>query len=602
MSRLILSIQLCLLLAVCPSTALALFNGYQALSDWESFARFEPGTLTGLATSYDRAGDNYDFNNYESPEGFRTDARDTVTVVTIDGPGVLTRFWMPHASAYGPFNVKMYIDGETQPSIDTDNSQLLAGNYGYFQDPLVSTSIGGQVSYEPVVFSQSLKIETNNFGWPVTVTQMNYYQYSYHKLPPTTQVVPYTGTLTPEQITDRNAAVAMINNLGQNPAGTSATSTIVPTATTNIAPGQTLTLTDLTGPGLIKRLNLKMTSPTDQDMDGLRLRIRYDGQTDNAVDIPVSHFFGAGHERTSYKSMPLGTDSPDGFYSYWPMPFHKAAVVELYNSTASTIDIDSAAIEYEPGTVPADSLYFHAIHDEELTTASQQYHMMLDVEGTGHYVGNFLYVQQDTTDRAILEGDNVIIADGRLLHGTGLEDAYNGGFYYNHGSVILDTLDDPEKPEFGIKPYHGLLHMDDADFDDTFLRADQYRWLISDYVPFDENIEVKIENMNGGENVLFGSTAFYYLMPDLPGDVNGDGYVGGLDLTTIITSWGMTGATRQQGDLNGDGTISGPDYTEVVTYWGTGVPPEPPAGIPEPATLTLLLMGTFLLISRRQSV
>ena len=84
----------------------------------------------------------------------------------------------------------------------------------------------------------------------------------------------------------------------------------------------------------------------------------------------------------------------------------------------------------------------------------------------------------------------------------------------------------------------------------------------------------------------------------VPGDVDGDGYVSAPDLTTIITNWGMSGATRQQGDLSGDGTVSAPDYTEVITYWGTG-PAPPLEPIPEPATLGLLLIGGLALLMRR---
>ena len=87
----------------------------------------------------------------------------------------------------------------------------------------------------------------------------------------------------------------------------------------------------------------------------------------------------------------------------------------------------------------------------------------------------------------------------------------------------------------------------------------------------------------------------------LPGDVDGNGYVSGPDLTYIITNWGMTGATRAQGDLSGDGTVAGADYTEVITYWGTGTPPPEPGSIPEPATIGLfLLTGTMLLARRRR--
>ncbi len=81
----------------------------------------------------------------------------------------------------------------------------------------------------------------------------------------------------------------------------------------------------------------------------------------------------------------------------------------------------------------------------------------------------------------------------------------------------------------------------------------------------------------------------------IPGDVNGDFRVAGGDLTTVITYWGQSGLGREFGDLNGNGIVDGPDYTEVITYWGTG-PGEPPSGIPEPATLGLLLAGGLIMM------
>lgn len=81
----------------------------------------------------------------------------------------------------------------------------------------------------------------------------------------------------------------------------------------------------------------------------------------------------------------------------------------------------------------------------------------------------------------------------------------------------------------------------------------------------------------------------------LPGDVNGDGWVSGTDLSIIINYWGQS-LGREFGDLNGNGVVDGPDYTEVLSYWN----PPPAEPTPEPATLGLLLLGGLALLRRRK--
>jgi hypothetical protein len=564
-----------LLLCALPGLAsLAAINGYESLANWSDLPRAKVGMTAGLASSFDRNGQNYDYNWYLQPQGWQQ--QDASTVVTqLSGPGILTRFWMPHATASCGFTERLIIDGTT--AIDTTSSTLLNGTFGYMTSPLVRTSLGGQVSYEPIAFQNSLRIESRNFGTGSWAQTHHYYQWNYRALPSNTVVTAYSGSLTPEQQAARSAIGTMIAAVGSNPAGPSTTSVTLSQGARTIPAGSTLVLADLAGGGLIRSLHVKMASgATDAQMDGLKVRVHYDGLPINSIDVPVSHFFGAGHGRAAYRSLPLGTDSPDGCYCYWPMPYRQGVVVALFNGTALDIPIDSAKVEYESVPPPQDAGYLCAAYNEEHTSPGQAFHVLLAASGRGHYVGNLLYVEAPGDSRSILEGDDTITvnpgaAGETVLQGTGMEDAYNGGYYYNH---VLEQTDhgDVADPAFGIGPYHGLLYMDFYDVPGFVrTRTDQYRWMIGDYVPFTHGINVKIENYAARADILFGSTAFYYAVPGMLGDISGDGYVDVDDLLVLAGHWGSSlggPGFDLACDLNGDGVVNVVDLLILAEDWG----------------------------------
>ena len=69
-----------------------------------------------------------------------------------------------------------------------------------------------------------------------------------------------------------------------------------------------------------------------------------------------------------------------------------------------------------------------------------------------------------------------------------------------------------------------------------------------------------------GSNVLNALIIEYESESPCPADFNGDGVVGGADLTELLAVWGDVGSSR---DLNGDGVIGGPDLTIVLAEWGS---------------------------------
>jgi hypothetical protein len=53
-----------------------------------------------------------------------------------------------------------------------------------------------------------------------------------------------------------------------------------------------------------------------------------------------------------------------------------------------------------------------------------------------------------------------------------------------------------------------------------------------------------------------------------PGDLDGDGVVGGADLGVLLSSWGPVTAATMAADLNHDGTVDGADLGALLSNWG----------------------------------
>jgi len=87
--------------------------------------------------------------------------------------------------------------------------------------------------------------------------------------------------------------------------------------------------------------------------------------------------------------------------------------------------------------------------------------------------------------------------------------------------------------------------------------------------------------------------------PDpIPGDLNGDDYVGQPDLDIVLDSWGQLVGPDDPADPSGDGFVGQPDLDIVLDNWGSGTSPlGSPA--PEPACVVILSLG-FLAIGKRR--
>lgn len=272
-----------------------------------------------------------------------------------------------------------------------------------------------------------------------------------------------------------------------------------------VDPGQTLTLLDYQGAGIIRRFWVTIAPRAEMTIHRQAiLRMYWDGETTPSVECPIGDFFGVGFgEQKDYISLPLNETS-GGYNCYWPMPFHKSARWTITNMSQRRIDAFYYNIDFTGyDRLPKDIHHFHAQWRRENPTTPNRNYTILEATGRGHFVGTALFMQNRRgRGLGFLEGDEMVYVDGEekpSIIGTGTEDYFSSGWYYDRGLYSA--------------PYHGI------NIKDTMLgRVSTYRWHIEDAMPFKKSIRVTIEHGHANDHEAdYSSVAYWYQTePHLP--------------------------------------------------------------------------------------
>jgi len=293
-----------------------------------------------------------------------------------------------------------------------------------------------------------------------------------------------------------------------------------------LAPGETHRMASLSGAGMITRIHMTTLLPFNAHaLRNMVLRFYWDGELHPSVESPFGDFFGAPFGAYQpYASAPMSLTA-GAFNCLWLMPYAEGAVLEITNEGPSVVDPFFYNITYqEMKAGPPSALRFHALWQRENPTQRGAPYTILHAEGSGHYIGCHLNMQNREWwlrppmkaisfpggyGLGMMEGWETIYRDGETepsIAGTGTEDYFSGAWYYLSKGGRFSA------------PYHGCILRD-------LLRSRiaVYRFDMSAPVSFSRSLRVDIDH--GFYNELacdYASTAYWYqtephrLFPELP--------------------------------------------------------------------------------------
>ncbi len=488
------SVLLACLLAACGcsrrNAGVADITLSSCLSDLTNASVFGRSPLgqAGMFSTYDRSGGNLDGSLWAAVGGVKDDAQ--AEVVNLSGPGCITRIWMTSVPAD---EWQFFFDGERSPRL-TLSTEGLFGKHPPFSPPLSDRESGGYYCYVPIPFEKSIRI--------VAVVprlregSRSYLHVNYETFPKKTAVRSFPARLSEdEQQLAEDVRSAWENNtdaLRAQVADLGAWSWMT------IHPGETVNWLECLGPGEMKAFGFKLDLSTRQSahtrarlLRELVLSITWDDLDRPSVEVPFGDFFCNAFHSRAYSSLPMG--HVDGTYiCRFPMPFSLSAKGELRNDGKQDVRIAVSSIVQGRNETPEN--YYHARWNSAVSTGLE--FSLLNVEGKGHYVGCYLNALGTDGTWNILEGDESVIVDGRTdmqLHGTGLEDYFNGAWYY---TGLFDL------------PIHGLLEK-------APIRTDQYRFHALDSIAFNKQLSISFEfgHANRTRGYMSGVAHWYQATP-----------------------------------------------------------------------------------------
>ncbi|HOS71597.1 MAG TPA: DUF2961 domain-containing protein [Bacteroidales bacterium] len=477
------------------------------------------------SVSPDSAGwfENNDMSHFIRVEENR--GRREFVMLDTEGPGALVRWWMTFFKARDGV-IRIYLDNSEEPVIQGAPGELLSGTLLAPWPFSASVQEGAPLGeegrdydhnlYFPVPFSRHCKVTyecdslrilydyeglsvPEGYYWPDVFYNINYRLYD-------KSVKVQSFTLKELEKCRKKLETAGSYLLSEASLPGNKIS-----AKERIMPGDSLVLSDCSGPSAIGFLQAEISSSgLNQSLRSVVLSIRTDGIS--SVRVPVGDFFGSGYTVQTHRTFFNSRDSAGLMKSFWIMPYRESCSIAFINYGRDTVEISALA-----GTIPYRwndrSMYFgaswheyHRLRTRDETGSSFDL-TFVKLEGRGVYTGDQL-VLYNNTYHWWGEGDEKTFVDNESfpsIFGTGSEDYYGYSFgrreSFSHPFISQPVGTGNMSKGVTINMRHRTL----------------------DAIPFRTAIDSRIEMWHWADiKMNIALTSYYYFFAPLTGNIEPD--------------------------------------------------------------------------------
>ena len=426
-------------------------------------------------------------------------------VCDVKGPGAIVRLWT--ARNYG--KIRMYLDGSLVYDGDAagffwEIAQKLSN--GDVSDDMGKILRQYDATYYPIPFNKSCRIE-----WVGTIKKLHFYHVGIRMYERPCKVETFkaenVGKYLPNLAKACKALDVSTNSAGNISGAVSINETVKEGSKTVIFKDK--------GSKAVEYLSFKIW---DGNIDKLLrqniLNIYFDGSSIPQVQSPIGDFFGAAPGINPYQSLPFNV-YPDGTMECrFCMPYKDSVRIEIKNASGQDVKIEgkikTRPYKWEDGK----SMHFRAKWriNHNITASDSD---IIDVPyllafGQGRVVGAATYLLNPTQAPTSHgnwwgEGDEKIFVDDDKFpsfFGTGTEDYYN----YSWSATSIFSYAYCGQPRNDGPGNRGFVC--------------NYRWHISDDIPFNEKLAFYIELLHHGvvPGFDYGRMVYLYALPDMLDD------------------------------------------------------------------------------------